>query len=180
MGHLLPGFLSCNKFTVPLQRSYDPATHLSYSDITVDDYDNPSLIVIYIRNLRWTLSVRDQHYTGCNPGWNLPSESSNTLLTKMGFTSRRLCICENQLFLTQQTFRSHFTKLLQNLNLTLPVTLYTASELGQPHQQRLQDWQNQNQNPWQMEKQCLPLLHQANALPASHIFNTTSFSGTTK
>ena len=41
------GFLRCNEFTVPSQRSYDPAAHLSYSDIAVDDCDNPSLVVIY-------------------------------------------------------------------------------------------------------------------------------------
>ena len=35
------GFVHCNKFTVPSQRSYDPAAHLSHSDFAVDDCDNP-------------------------------------------------------------------------------------------------------------------------------------------
>ena len=42
-------FLRCNEFTVPSQRSYDPAAHLSYSDIAVDDCDNPSMIVANIK-----------------------------------------------------------------------------------------------------------------------------------
>ena len=43
------GFLHCNEFTVPAQRSYDPSVHLSYSDIAVDDCDNPSIIVVDIK-----------------------------------------------------------------------------------------------------------------------------------
>ena len=43
------GFLRCNEFTIPSQRNYDPAGHFSYSDIAVDDCDNPSLVVIYIK-----------------------------------------------------------------------------------------------------------------------------------
>ena len=43
------GFLRCNKFTVPLQASYDPTMHLSYTDISVDKRDNPSVVVVYIK-----------------------------------------------------------------------------------------------------------------------------------
>ena len=91
MNHLLPGFigfLCCNKFTVLLKRNYDPTTHLSYSDIGGNDCDNLFLAIIYIKNPRWTLSVEGPALHWGNSEWNLPSKSTNALLSKTGFTSR--------------------------------------------------------------------------------------------
>lgn len=69
------GLLCFNEFTVP---SYDSAAHLSYSDIAVDDQDNPSVVVIYIKNQRASITL------GCS----LHSESTNALPSEEGFMTR--------------------------------------------------------------------------------------------
>ena len=43
------GFLRCNEFTVPVQTGYDPAVHLSYSDVAVDNRDYPTMVVISVK-----------------------------------------------------------------------------------------------------------------------------------
>ena len=43
------GFLRCADFTVPSQAGYNPAIHLSFSDVAVDDYNNPSTVVVSIK-----------------------------------------------------------------------------------------------------------------------------------
>ena len=43
------GFLRCGEFTVPSQSEYDPSTHLSLDDITIDSADSPSLIQVSIK-----------------------------------------------------------------------------------------------------------------------------------
>ena len=55
VGHLqscLFWFLYCIEFTVPSQTSYNPAAHPSYSDIVGDDFDNPSVVVISIKQYK--------------------------------------------------------------------------------------------------------------------------------
>ena len=42
------GFLRVSEFTVPNQVTYDPATHLSLADISLDDRVNPTLIAVHI------------------------------------------------------------------------------------------------------------------------------------
>ena len=37
------GFLRCGEFTVPSQTDYDPDTHLSLTDIALDDKAEPSV-----------------------------------------------------------------------------------------------------------------------------------------
>ena len=39
------GFLRCAEFTVPS----DPVIYLSFSDIAIDDYSNPSTVVVSIK-----------------------------------------------------------------------------------------------------------------------------------
>ena len=176
MGHLLPGFfgfLCCKKFTFLSQRSYDPATHLSYSDIAVDDCDNPSLVVIYIR---WVFSAEVPALYWVQPRIQLSSESSNILLSKTGFTSRPP-------FHLREPTIPYITGFL-----IAPHEAVTGSKSGPFLLQytQLQNWGSHiskgcrtnritNQKSWEMEKQCLPLLHQTNTLPASHIFNSTGF-----
>ena len=43
------GFLRCNEFTVPAQTGCDPAVHLSYSDVAVDNRDYPTMVVISVK-----------------------------------------------------------------------------------------------------------------------------------
>ena len=112
------GFLLCNEFTVPSQRSYDPAAHLSYSDIAVDDCDNPSLVVIYIKKSKTDPYRRGTSITlGATRNEICLVKALMLYLARRGSQAGPLFICENQQFLTQQAFRSHLMKLLQDLNL---------------------------------------------------------------
>ena len=43
------GFLRCGEFTVPLQTDYDLDTHLSLTDITLDNKVSPSVIQVKIK-----------------------------------------------------------------------------------------------------------------------------------
>ena len=43
------GFLRVSEFTVPCQGTYDPGTHLSLTDISLDNRDNPRLIAVFIK-----------------------------------------------------------------------------------------------------------------------------------
>lgn len=42
-------FCRSGEITVPSEKSYDPTAHLSYSDISVNDSDNPSIIAIQLK-----------------------------------------------------------------------------------------------------------------------------------
>lgn len=53
-------FLRGSEFTV--ESSFDPSRHLASSDIAVDDYNNPSLLSIHLRQ-----SKMDQHRVGISP-----------------------------------------------------------------------------------------------------------------
>ena len=43
------GFLRCSEFTVPSVQEYNPSTHLSYDDVSLDSLDSPSAIQIHIK-----------------------------------------------------------------------------------------------------------------------------------
>ena len=43
------GFLRCSEFTILSQDTFDDAIHLSYKDISVDDWKNPKVITIRIK-----------------------------------------------------------------------------------------------------------------------------------
>ena len=43
------GFLRCSEFTVPSIQEYDPSAHLSCDDVSLDSWDSPSAIQIYIK-----------------------------------------------------------------------------------------------------------------------------------
>ena len=43
------GFLRCSEFTVPAQAEYDPDTHLSLTDIIIDNKEAPSRVYITIK-----------------------------------------------------------------------------------------------------------------------------------
>ena len=49
------GFLRVSGFTVPNQATYDPDTHLSPADISLDNKVNPSLIVVHIKQSKTDL-----------------------------------------------------------------------------------------------------------------------------
>ena len=134
------GFLRCNEFTVPSQRSYDSAAHLSYSDIAVDDCDNPSLVVIYIKKSKTDPFHRGTSITlGATRNAICPVKALMLYLARRGSQAGPLFICKNQQFLTQQAFRSHLTKLLQDLNLDPSCYNTHRFRIGQPHQQKLQN-----------------------------------------
>jgi len=43
------GFLRVSEFTVPTQHDFDESTHLSLSDISVDNRSNPRLVKVHIK-----------------------------------------------------------------------------------------------------------------------------------
>jgi len=43
------GFLRVSEFSVPCQGTYDPGTHLSLTDISLDNRDNPRLLAVFIK-----------------------------------------------------------------------------------------------------------------------------------
>ena len=43
------GFLKCSEFTVTSIQEYDPSTHLSYNDVSIDCRDSPSAVQILIK-----------------------------------------------------------------------------------------------------------------------------------
>ena len=49
MGSLFPSILRCSEFMIPTQDTFDDAAHLSYKDISVDNWHNPQLISIRIK-----------------------------------------------------------------------------------------------------------------------------------
>ena len=52
------GFPQVGEFTVPSHDIYDPGTHLSLDDISLDNRDKPHLIAVFIKQQRLILSER--------------------------------------------------------------------------------------------------------------------------
>ena len=112
------GFLCCAEFIVPSQAGYNPAIHLSFHDITVDDYNNPSTVVVSIKQSKTdplgkgtTITLGATQNTLCTIEALLP------YLARRGSQPGPLFISENQHFLTQSAFRSHLMTLLDELGL---------------------------------------------------------------
>ena len=84
----------------------------------MDDCDNPSSVVIHIKK-----SKIDPFYRGTSIKLGATHDEICPIKALMLYLARQssqagpLFICENQHFLTQQAFRSHFMKLLQDQNL---------------------------------------------------------------
>lgn len=53
------GFLRCSEFTVPSRTAFNPARHLTLSDILVDSQSSPSILYVRIK-----ASKTDQFFTG--------------------------------------------------------------------------------------------------------------------
>ena len=53
------GFLRSGEITIPTLNSYDPSTHLGYSNISVDNPANPTIIKAGLSAQKPTLSVRE-------------------------------------------------------------------------------------------------------------------------
>lgn len=112
------GLLRCTEFTVHSQSSYDPAVHLSYSDVAVDDRDNPSVVVISIKQSKTDPLRKGNSITlGATQNTLCPVKALMPYLAKRGSHPGPLFICQNNRFLTQSVFRSHLMELLEELGL---------------------------------------------------------------
>ena len=90
------GFLRCNEFTVPSQASYDPTMHLSYSDISVDKCDNPSVVVVYIKRSKTDPFCRGTSITlGATHDALCPVKAIMPYLARRGSQAGPLFISEN-------------------------------------------------------------------------------------
>ena len=143
------GFLHCNEFTVPSQASYDPTMHLSYSDISVNKCDNPSVVVVYIKRSKTKFFCRGTSITlGATHDALYPVKAIIPYLARWGsqaglFSSVRTIITwHNQS--SNLTWRSCY----KTSAWTLHATILIASELEQPHQQRQLDLQNPKSKLW--------------------------------
>ena len=59
------GFLRCSEFTVPTQDSFDNTTHLSYRDVSVDNWHDPQLISIRIKQSKTSLMLSKTNELVC-------------------------------------------------------------------------------------------------------------------
>ena len=89
--------------------------HLSYSEISVDKSDNPSVVVVYVKRSKTDSFCKGTSITlGATHDALYPVKAIMPYLARQGSQAGPLFICENNHYLT---FRSYLKKLLQDLNL---------------------------------------------------------------
>jgi len=112
------GFLRCVEFTVPSQAGYNPAIHLSFSDIAADDYNNPSTVVVSIKQSKTDPLGKGTTITlGATQNALCPIKALLPYLARRSSQPGTLFICENHHFRNQSAFRSQLMTRLDELRL---------------------------------------------------------------
>ena len=108
------GFLRCGEFTVPSQTEYDPDTHLSLTDIALDNKLNPSVIQVTIKQSK-TDPFRQgiDLYLGKTGIDICPIQAIVPYLVIRGARSGPLFMFMDGSYLTRQRFASLVTATLQ-------------------------------------------------------------------
>ena len=113
------GFLRCSEFTVPTQDTFDDATHLSYKDVSVDNWHNPQLISIRIKQSKTdpfrkgvTLMLSRTEKSVCPVTALLP------YLAVRGSKRGPLFLMANQQYLTPPLFRSSLFRILRAIGIS--------------------------------------------------------------
>ena len=110
------GFLRCSEFTVPSQNDYDPDSHLSLSDVSVDSRMEPSMIRIYIKQSKTDPFRQGVHLCLGRTGNAICPVTSllSYLIIRKG-TPGPLFVMENGQYLTRQLFGAHLNSILQEV-----------------------------------------------------------------
>ena len=121
MGHFLSGILQvlrCREFPVPSQEDYDPDTHLSLTDIALDDEVNPSVIQVMINQSK-TDPFRQgvDLYLGRTGRDIRPIQAIVPYLVTRGARPGPLFVLTDGLYLTWQHFASLVTSTLQRASI---------------------------------------------------------------
>ena len=113
------GFLRCIEFTVPTQDTFDEAVHLSYKDISVDNWHNPQLISIRIKQSKTdpfrkgvTLMLSKTDKSVCPVTALLP------YLAVRGSKQGPLFLMANQQYLIPPLFRSSLFHILRGIGIS--------------------------------------------------------------
>ena len=113
------GFLRCGEFTVPSQSEYDPDSHLSLTDIALDNKVNPSLIQVRIKQSK-TDPFRqgvDIYLGRTGKGIICPIQAIVPYLMKRGAQPGPLFILSDGSYLTRLRFASSITSVLQRVGI---------------------------------------------------------------
>ena len=113
------GFLRCSEFTIPSQDTFDDAVHLSFKDISVDDWENPKVIAIRIKQSKTdpfrkgvTLMLGKTDDMVCPVSGLLP------YLAIRGSKHGPLFIMANKHYLTPPLFRTSLHQILKSSGLS--------------------------------------------------------------
>ena len=112
------GFLRCNEFTVPAQTGYNPAVHLSYSDVAVDNRDYSTMVVISVKQSK-TDPLRSgvQITLGATEDDICPVKALMPYLAIRGSQPGPLFLTKDNHYLTQSAFRANLSSILQEVGL---------------------------------------------------------------
>lgn len=114
------GFLRCSEFTVPSQDGYDPDSHLSLSDISVDSRTDPSMIRIHVKQSKTDPFRQGVHLClGRTSNVICPISSLLPYLIIRKGAPGPLFVMENGQYLTQQLFRAQLNSILQEAGLNV-------------------------------------------------------------
>ena len=112
------GFLRCSEFTVPTQDSFDNTTHLSYRDVSVDNWHDPQLISIRIKQSKTdpfrkgvSLILSKTNELVCPVTALLP------YLAVRGSNEGPLFMMANQQYLTPSLFRASLFNTLKSVGI---------------------------------------------------------------
>ena len=112
------GFLRVSEFTVPTQHDYDASTHLSLSDISVDNRNNPQLIKVHIKQSK-TDPFREgtDIYLGATNNSIFPISRLIPYLSIRGAQPGPLFITKDHRYLTRLLFSQKLDTLLDHLQI---------------------------------------------------------------
>ena len=112
------GFLRVSEFTVPTQHDYDASTHLSLSDISVDNRNNPQLIKVHIKQSK-TDPFRQgtDIYLGATDNSICPISGLIPYLSIRGAQPGPLFITKDHRYLTRLLFSQKLDTLLDHLQI---------------------------------------------------------------
>jgi len=113
------GFLCCSEFTILSQDTFDDAVHLSFEDISVDDWENPKVIATRIKQSKTdpfrkgvTLMLGKTDDMVC------PVSSLLAYLAIRGSKHGSLFIMANKHCFTPPLFRTSLLQILKSLGLS--------------------------------------------------------------
>ena len=112
------GFLRCSEFTVPSKKDYDPESHLSLADISVDSRIAPSMIRIHIKQSKTDPFQQGVHVClGKTDNDICPVNSLLAYLVRRCGTPGPLFVMEDGQYLTRELFRAQLNTILQEAGL---------------------------------------------------------------